>query len=793
MSTTETEGASALESYVPFTPFQDSYAFEPEAAAVAEADRFEASPAVTPFVSEYVGAEPELTPEAAELHQLLFDLYDRELDETLEEIAQEAWSAANDRAQTLGETVGGETAEQFLDQWIAPLRDQAEAMLDSIAETASRADLASMSETELDRFVDQFEPEATGLEQYFEDFLKGLAKKAGKLVKSVATIAKKGLTMLPGIGLILGKLKALVGPLLNRVLKMALDKLPPKLRPAARQLAQKLLGKVVKEAEEEDEDTETAETTPNASAIQQQFDLDVASLPFAADLEQDLIATEAATEAERVDEATIAQLHEARARFVDELERGVDPQQALESFIPAILPIARTAIGIIGRPRVVSFLAGFLAKLIGKYVPPEMAKQLSQAIVDAGLRMMTLEAPTEAEVQALAPDALAATVEDTVLRLAELDEATFEQPELLEAATVAAFHEAAAENFPSELLVPDLHEASHPGAWVSMPLGRKRRKYYRRYTRSFEVVITPQIAASLKTFGGATVAQFLKDRFGITGPVRARVHLYRATTGTTPARIARLERGVRGLGTAGRPAWTQLHPLSPAAAGTLFQQPGLGRAMPRAYTASRGRIGVGQRLYYLELPDVGTAPTPVKRSSEVNVTLDFPKDEFRVFVYFGEADAQQIASRLRKKDVTAAILASRKVYEAGVASALGGDIRRHVKIMTESLPQEEFVGKLVKRLTRRLKRLLAKRVAAWVGMGIAAHVAAKAGEFVAATESPAEGATMVITIVNPPGAPLVRKVLRGEGIGSDALRGLSSAFKGDPKIAVASVSGFRFD
>ena len=45
------------------------------------------------------------------------------------------------------------------------------------------------------------------------------------------------------------------------------------------------------------------------------------------------------------DGSPIAELHEARARFVDELERGVDPQEALENFIPAVmavLPIART-------------------------------------------------------------------------------------------------------------------------------------------------------------------------------------------------------------------------------------------------------------------------------------------------------------------------------------------------------------------------------------------------------------------------------------------------------------------
>jgi hypothetical protein len=511
-----------------------------------------------------------------------------------------------------------------------------------------------------------------------------------------------------------------------------------------------------------------------------------------------VIASEAVYEAERVDEAPIAQLHEARARFVDEIERGVDPRAALESFIPAIVavqPIARAAIGIIGRGRVVDFLAGFLAKLIAKYVPPEASKQLSQAIVDAGLRLISLEAPSEAEVQALAPDTLAATVEDTVRRIAELDETIFEHADLFEAEATAAFHEAAAENFPAQLLIPALHEASSPGTWVSMPLGRQRRKYYKKYTRVFDVELTPQVAESLRTFGGTTIAAFLKDQLGVTPPVQVRVHVYQAVAATSLGRVARLERGVRGLGTAAKGSWMQFHPLSPEAAGMLFQQPKLGRRVPPGFGLSRRRIAVGQRFYFLEVAGARAAQaSPARRrSSEVNVTLDFPKDEFRVFVYLGEADAQEIAAKVRARDVAAAVIAARKIYEAGVVTALGGQIQRHVKIVTEALPQEEFVGRLVKRLTEQVKRMLAKKVAAWVGRGVADQIAARAGELVAATEDPAEGATLVVTIVNPPGAPVLRKLLRGDGIGREAIGDLESLFRGDPKVTAATVSGYRFD
>ena len=118
-------------------------------------------------------------------------------------------------------------------------------------------------------------------------------------------------------------------------------------------------------------------------------------------------------------------------------------------------------------------------------------------------------------MQQLAPEALTAAVEDTVRRIGELDETTFENPALLEAAVTEAFHEAAAENFPPQLLIPELHEATVTGTWVSMPLGG-RRKYYKKYTRVFDVEITPQIAAALKTSGGATIGAFLKDHLRVS-------------------------------------------------------------------------------------------------------------------------------------------------------------------------------------------------------------------------------------------------------------------------------------
>jgi hypothetical protein len=244
------------------------------------------------------------------------------------------------------------------------------------------------------------------------------------------------------------------------------------------------------------------------------------------------------------------------------------------------------------------------------------------------------------------------------------------------------------------------------------------------------------------------------------------------------------------------------HPLSVAAAGTLLHEPGLGRDLPPAAGRRRHRIRVGKRFYYLEIagarpvrPAGATlaARAAAGRSSEVNVTLDFPKDEFRVFAYLSEADAQDVATKLRRRDVTAAIIAAKKIYEAGLATAFSGEIARHVKILSEDLPQEQLFGGLLGGVTDRVKELLAKRVGGWISTAFADYVQARGAELVAATEDPADGVTLVATIVNPPGAPLVRKLLKGSiGIG-DAVGGIESVFKGDPKVGLQTVAGFRFD
>ena len=188
-------------------------------------------------------------------------------------------------------------------------------------------------------------------------------------------------------------------------------------------------------------------------------------------------------------EVTGDQVDQARVRLITELASlrdGGGPGQAFEQFLPAILPVLRLGITIAGRGRVVGFLAGFLAKLLTRFVGPQLSQPLSRAIVSAGLRMLTLEAPTSTEISQAGPAAIAAVVEDTARRLGELEAEVFEDASRLETETMAAFHEAVARNFPPSLVRSDLAglESANPGGMWTLRPGPTGSRNTRGFWRS---------------------------------------------------------------------------------------------------------------------------------------------------------------------------------------------------------------------------------------------------------------------------------------------------------------------
>jgi hypothetical protein len=269
----------------------------------------------------------------------------------------------------------------------------------------------------------------------------------------------------------------------------------------------------------------------------------------------EILAAEVALEGPVPGEAssTLA-LDAARERFVSQfaqLQPGESAAPLVQQFIPAILPALRVALTIIGRQRVVNFLAGHLGRLIRSLVGPQQAMALSRALVDTGLRLISLETEAEAP-QNEAARAVAATLEDTVRQLAEFGFEQFEQldesPEqqrVLETLATEAFFQSAIAHLPSQLLDPqrlDEREmlpemAGEAGVWVYRPKPR-----YKKYTRIFEITLSPQTAARIRSFGTSTLATFLRAR-GVRPPSLRGDTRDRAEP-DCPARAARARSGL---------------------------------------------------------------------------------------------------------------------------------------------------------------------------------------------------------------------------------------------------------
>lgn len=795
------------------SPFLDTIGFageEPEPAQQREAPvnghRLE-----TPFRSVYELEDRDglIEPEAETFAPFLAELYDEEFDEAVFELINEAADLYETRFQGELGASGAQAieAERLLEQHFAPLVREAETLLETMADGAAQHDLGAMSETELEAFFAQYQPSHARLSPSFENFLGKLKNVAKKALNAAKTVGKAALTL--GFGPILNKLKGLIKPLLKKVLQIAIKKLPVALQPHAQKLAQRL--PFLKETLEEAAFEEGNDTTQDVSEIQYEFDAQIAHLLYAEDgMQQEVALAGYMAEAEQPTADPLGDLDQARAQFVSQirqLKEGEDPTPLVENFVPAILPALKLGIKLAGRKKVVNFLAKFVAKLISRFIGPQYAPPLSQAIVDAGLRVISLETMPEDDAR-MAGEAVAATVEETVRRVADLPEDVLNNEALLEGFALEAFEHAAAANLPPVLPErvyekrPDLRETTGlRGTWVYWPRPlRNGRKGYcsKKYTRVPEVILTPHVAQVVTTFGGVPLAIFLRDRLGIWGrPVKARVHLYEAIPGTWLSRMSKVERNVPGLGTAAKFAWSQFHPLTSQAAGLLFREPGLGRDVSVKYLADPLTISVGQRFYYLEIPGARPQmmPTPnglpvIRRSGRVQMTLDFPRDQLRVFMFLSEADAQAIAVKLRQQAPIGAVMtALQPLFKGGLKAALSEGLSRRVKILHEAVTPEQSRGPALRRLPPIAHKVMVENLLEWLGRSLGEYFQQRARDFVVATEDQTDGVTVIATFSNPPGFSDIRKILRGESVSLDGLR----VRDGTPAVDIQVVAGYRHD
>lgn len=783
------------------SPFLEVRSFEMDAFPATEALAAPLAPAASPFLSlyEYEGGAGRVDPRAEEYALFLNELYDEEFEHALAALAGEASALHEARvAEESGNQRSAYEDERILEQHFAPLLAESQAMLGALAAELGRRDVATLTQDEIDAAVDRMQPSgelAPSFEEFFSKLKKAVKKVAGKAV----ALAKKGVSLATklGLGPVLDKLKGLIKPLLKRVIQTAIGKLPPALQPAAKKLAEKL--PFLKEAEEAGAPPAGLAAEREFAEMQLEFDRQVANLLFAHDAtELELEFAEALAAPQGGEAYPVMELDHAREQFIDriaQLRDGEDPAPHVQQFVPAILPALKIGISIVGRKRVVDFLAGLLAKAIQKFVGPQFAMPLSQAIVDAGLRLIQLEADAEDEARAAA-SAVAATVEETVRRVAALPDYVLDNQELLEGFALEAFEQAAASNLPPVLPEqtyrkrPELAEGKRlGGAWMLMPRGRHKR--YKKFSRPVRVRITPHGVSQVESFEGVRLSEFLEEQLGVAPgeELDAIVHLYETIPGTRLPDVARLEAHIPGLGSA--EAQAQLHPLTREAAAALLGEAQLGREQ----SADPHAGGEGRRLYYLEVPghkplavpDAKGRPSP-RRPSQLRLVLDFPKNEIRAYLFLSEVRAQGIAVKLRQHGhVGAAVAHLGEFVLRGLRSALRGAPGR-VKIIHEALTPDQWTSALG-RLPSFVTSLLLGRLQEWLLKAVSAQLKKDAAPFIKAAEDTADGVTLVLTLSNPPGFAQIRKALKGAGLSLGGLR----LPGGEPAVAIRFAAGYARD
>lgn len=729
-------------------PFQETFTTRDEGPRVAAVAAWPETS--TPFAE----AEGPLVAhsEADRLFAEAFsELRDEAFDESLAFLTEETEQAVAERFT--GETpAAGPERERFAEAYLSPVRFEAEQYLDGLQEGLAGMDVASLSEQQLDEVLERFDPQQAELTPAGEEFVGKLVQKAKKAVKFVAGAAKAvGKLASPLLAPVLKALRKLVNPLLRRVLAMAIGRLPAPLQPAARKLAARFTSETF---EGEEEAIASPANLTDVEALAESFDAAVAqSMAFGPEQEEESFAGE--RDEAGVESRELEALATARSALIERIRTADEEEDlapAIEQFVPAVLGALRLGIRLVGRPKVVSFLARYVGQLIKRWVGPQLSQPLATAIVDTGLRLATLEAESgsasELRHDEAAPVALASVVEDTVRRLAEQHESVLENEDLMQLATAEAFNQAVSSHFPGQLLRADLQQApSLGGAFVA----RRPRavRTYRKYSRVPEIEITPQLADALPAFGGTSVGAALKAA-GATLPARARMHIYQATAGTTVPSTLRQDRG-------GARATFGAHPLTPAAAGLLLREPKLGVAVPPAYLQSRNRIAAGQRFYVLEPVGAATAglvkgAAAALRTAPSRATVRVNQRRGRVTVsfYLSEAEAQAVAAAIRQGRGAHALLqaltnAWRELDKPAAGDGAAPPMQR------EDEDFAAFPGAVSRLVKPALASMLRRQLGGWLMPALAEWAKANAEAFARAAAHPEPGVTVRVTLTSVPG------------------------------------------
>jgi hypothetical protein len=641
-------------------------------AVTAEADAgyqsvFEMS---SPF-SESFTTDDGVAMEAELTEMLLAELDDEEFTEALGALATEASQRHMSGAVGWNYEAGVPVIDPTdVEQWMETLGMQADQVLEELGQLFQDRSVESVTDEELDDAMARSFPQLEAFTDPLDAqqmFFGSLKKKLKKIAKSAKNVVKKGIELASKImplGIIYRRLRPIIKPLLRKVLARAIGKLPQSLREPARLLAQKFGLQPASEFESEFEyfaaefDMQVAETLTSSDPY--------ALEAFEAEAMQEQVAD--------AQEPNIAeQLDIARERLTQQiLEADPDesPTAAMEQFIPlAIMPIVKTGIKLIGRKRIVTFVAGLLAKLIQPVVGRQLAKPLSVQIADKGLALLSLE--SEAESGRLGAEAVVAATEETIAEVFSMPDELLESELFLEAAVQDAFHRAVARHIPGTFLrrdVVDPENESESGVWVMMPRVTGPLYRYQKYSTPMRVRVPRAMARGVVFSDGETLEERLADEGETTWPVDVEIEAYELLPGSDVGHLTSFE--LESEYGSHDDAAMEFDTLEEA--GVLPLPPDMERSARR-----RPRPGQNPRLIRVRAHGRG-----LRRKSPVSVRLDLSgaQPAIRLHIWVSERRAHTMVEHLQKQQHREVVAAFRAItgdsMRLVVARRLGAMLRR---------------------------------------------------------------------------------------------------------------------
>jgi hypothetical protein len=455
-------------------------------------------------------------------------------------------------------------------------------------------------------------------------------------------------------------------------------------------------------------------------------------------------------------ENQLQEIDTAREQFINELENlkeGEDPTPALENFLPVVMKAAMTVlkmgIKIIGRDKVVAFLAKLMAKWISKYIGEEKAKKLAMVVADKGLKLLKLETTENEADTKQVYEAIANTVQETITKIASFNEEVLNNPELLTHETYQAFETAAAAYFPDNTIKYEARESeTGNGFWQS-------KGKYLKHTKTFETTLTNNQLKNIITFGGTNLLGFVSDSLQIktNAPIKAKVFLFQAKIGTTISGITSNEKNIIGLGSASRSCYNQIHPLTKEAASIILGQPNLGKNIRPIKGRNRNLIFEGERFYYLQIAGAEMQTTP---SADVTTTNNYNVDN----VYVKPTDVTQTSRSTQIRRVISGSLSngliikdiiyfseadSRKIL-AGLKQQSVAELYEYLKKLKPDFEKNFFGDKfktgsiILKGLLEMANKVIKENLSKTVLENIKHHIA----DFEKAVKDPKHGVTVII-------------------------------------------------